>query len=138
MSGPFIGAHAPDAGGIVMAARRAGACGMRALQVNSAPPTYYNEKMTVKPDRAARFREALDAAGIAPRHVLVHGAFVLNTASPEETKAARAKSALAKELERSTALGVGGCCFHPVRREAAIPTRPRTAWATPSATRSKR
>ena len=113
MSARFTGAHAPDTGGIVMAARRAGACGMRALQVFSAPPTYYNEKTTVKPDRAARFREALDAAGIAPRHVLVHGGYVLNTASPEETKAARAKNALAKELERSTALGVGGCCFHP-------------------------
>jgi deoxyribonuclease-4 len=109
----FLGAHTPDAGGIVMAVRRAAAAGMRALQLFSAPPTYYNEKTTVKPDRAARFREALEAAGIAPRHVLVHGAYVLNTASPEETKAVRARSALAKELERSTALGVGGFCFHP-------------------------
>lgn len=113
MSRRFLGAHTPDAGGIVMAVRRAAAAGMRALQLFSAPPTYYNEKTTVKPDRAARFREALEAAGIAPRHVLVHGAYVLNTASPEETKAVRARSALAKELERSTALGVGGFCFHP-------------------------
>jgi deoxyribonuclease-4 len=109
----FCGAHTPDAGGVVMAVRRAAAAGMRAMQLFSAPPTYYNEKVTVKPDRAARFREALDAGGIAPRHVLVHGAYVLNTASPEETKAARAKSALARELERSSALGVGGFCFHP-------------------------
>ena len=45
--------------------------------------------------------------------MLVHGAYVLNTASPEEEKAARAKAGLARELERSTALGVGACCFHP-------------------------
>jgi apurinic endonuclease APN1 len=38
---------------------------------------------------------------------------VLNTASPEEEKSARAKAGLARELERSTALGVGACCFHP-------------------------
>lgn len=113
MSQRFIGAHAPDAGGIVMAARRAGAAGMRALQVFTAPPTYYGEKVTAKPDRVKAFRAALEAAGIDPRHVLVHGAYVLNTASSEPDKAARAKAGLAKELERSTAYGVGGCCFHP-------------------------
>ena len=109
----FLGAHTPDAGGIVMAARRAGAAGMEAMQLFTAPPTYYNEKVTVKADKVARFRDALAAAGIAPRHVLVHAAYVLNTASVEEVKAARAASGLAKELERSTALGVGGFCFHP-------------------------
>lgn len=113
MNGRFLGAHTRDAGGAVMAARRAAAAGMHAMQLFSAPPTYYNEKVTIKPDRAARFREALDAAGILPRHVLVHAAYVLNTASPEEVKASRARSALARELERSTALGAGACCFHP-------------------------
>ena len=96
-----------------MAVRRAGAAGMRALQFFTAPPTYYNEKLGVKPDRIARFREALDETGIAARQVLVHGAYVLNTASPEEPKAIRAASGLRKELERSTALGVGAFCFHP-------------------------
>jgi deoxyribonuclease-4 len=109
----FLGAHTPDTGGIVMAARRAAASRMRALQIMTAPPTYYNEKVTIKADRAAKFAEALAAAGIAPRFVLVHGAYVLNTASPEEQKATRAKGGLAKEFERSTVLGIGACCFHP-------------------------
>jgi deoxyribonuclease-4 len=113
MTDRFLGAHTPDAGGIVNAVRRAAASGMRALQIMTAPPTYYNEKVTIKPDRAAKFSAALTAAGIDARHVLVHGAYVLNTASPEEAKALRARSGLAKELERSTTLGVGGCCFHP-------------------------
>ena len=112
MTERFLGAHTPDAGGIVNAARRAAASGMRALQIMTAPPTYYNEKVAIKPDRAAKFAAALETAGIAPRHVIVHGAYVLNTASPEEVKALRARSGLAKELERSTTLGVGGCCFH--------------------------
>lgn len=113
MSARYLGAHTSDAGGLVMAVRRAAAARMRALQLFSAPPVYYNEKVTVKPDQAARFREALAASDILPRHVLVHGAYVLNTASSEEAKASRARSALAQELERSTTLGVGGFCFHP-------------------------
>jgi deoxyribonuclease-4 len=109
----YLGVHPSDAGGIVQAVQRAGNAGARAMQLFTAPPTYYNEKVTIKPDRAAKFRAALDTAGILPRHVIVHGAYVLNTASPEELKATRAASGLAKELERSTALGVGGFCFHP-------------------------
>jgi deoxyribonuclease-4 len=109
----FIGAHTIDTGGIHMAARRAGSAGMTALQLFSAVPKYYNEKVGVKPDRVARFAGALAEAGIEPRRVVVHAGYVLNVATPDETKWARASAALAKELERSTALGVGGVCFHP-------------------------
>jgi len=109
----YFGAHTLDVGGIHMAARRAGSAGMRALQVFSAVPKYYNEKVSVKPERVARFREALGASGIAPEHVVVHAAYVLNVATPEAEKWARASAGLAKELERSTALGVGAVCFHP-------------------------
>ena len=108
-----IGVHPADDGGLPMAVRRAAAAGARALQVFTAPPTYYNEKVSFKPDRAAQVHDALAAAGIDRRHLLVHAAYVLNTASPEEVKAQRAKGGLAKELERSTVLGAGACCFHP-------------------------
>lgn len=96
-----------------MAARRAGRSGMQALQIFSAIPKFYNDKTSVKPDRIARFREALAEAGIEPQHVIVHAGYVLNCATPDETKWERASVALGKELGRSTALGVGGVCFHP-------------------------
>lgn len=96
-----------------MVVRRAAASGMDAFQMFTAKPTFYNEKASANPAKVAKFREALAAAGIDPRHVLVHGAYVLNTSSPEPEKASRAASGLAKELERSTAFGVGACCFHP-------------------------
>jgi deoxyribonuclease IV len=96
-----------------MAALRAGNAGMKALQIFTAPPQYYGDKSTMKPDRVQRFRAALEQAGIAPEHVLVHAAYVLNTATEDETKCTRARAGLLKELERSTALGVGGVCFHP-------------------------
>lgn len=109
----FLGSHCIDTGGIHMAARRAGRGGMQALQIFSAVPKYYNDKVSVKPERIARFREALAQAGIAPAQVIVHAAYVINTATPEPEKWARAAAGLAKEYERSTALGVGGVCFHP-------------------------
>jgi deoxyribonuclease IV len=86
---------------------------MTALQIFTAPPQYYGDKATMRPERVQRFHEALARAGIAPENVVVHGAYVLNTATEDETKWARARGGLVKELERSTALGVGSVCFHP-------------------------
>lgn len=109
----FIGAHTIANGGIHMAALRAGNAGMTALQIFTAPPQYYGDKSSMKPDRVRRFQAGLEQAGISPRHVVVHAAYVLNAASEDETKYARARGGLRKELERSTALGVGAVCFHP-------------------------
>jgi len=109
----FIGAHTIDTGGVDQAAARAADAGLTALQIFSAVPKFYNEKVSVRPERSTRFRAALEAAGIRGAHVLVHAGYVLNTASPEPEKAERAALALAKELERSSALGAMGCCFHP-------------------------
>ena len=110
---PYLGAHTIDNGGIHMAALRAANAGARALQIFSAIPKFYNEKVSVRPERAERFRETLASTRIAPEHVVVHAAYVLNVATPDETKYARASAGLAKELERSTTLGAGAVCFHP-------------------------
>ena len=109
----YFGAHTIDTGGIHMAVRRAGNAGMRALQIFSAIPKYYNDRVSVKAERATRFRETLAATQIAPERVVVHGAYVLNVATPDEAKWTRARDGLAKELERSTILGAGAVCFHP-------------------------
>ncbi|MEO5817168.1 MAG: deoxyribonuclease IV [Gemmatimonadaceae bacterium] len=108
-----IGAHTVDNGGIHMAARRAANAGMRALQIFSAIPKYYNDKVTIRPERVVRFRETLAATDITLANVVVHAAYVLNTATPDDAKWIRARDGLAKELERSTTLGVGAVCFHP-------------------------
>ncbi|MCY7378653.1 MAG: deoxyribonuclease IV [Gemmatimonadaceae bacterium] len=109
----YFGAHTVDTGGIHMAARRASNAGMRALQIFSAIPKYYNERVSVRPERAERFRETIAATKIAPERIVVHAAYVLNTATPDDAKWTRARDGLAKELERSTTLGVGAVCFHP-------------------------
>jgi deoxyribonuclease-4 len=109
----YIGAHTIDIGGIDMAALRAGNAGMEALQIFTAPPRFYGDRSGIRAERVERFRTALQAAGIEPRNVVVHGAYVLGVATPEEDKWVRAAAGLKKELERSTLLGVGGICFHP-------------------------
>lgn len=109
----WLGAHTIDNGGLHTAALRAGRGGMRALQVFSAIPKYYGDKTSIRPERVARFRQALDQVGILPAHVVVHGAYVLNTATADPEKWSRAAAGLRKELERTTALGVGQCCYHP-------------------------
>jgi deoxyribonuclease-4 len=109
----LIGAHTIDNGGIHMAVRRAGRSGMRALQVFTAVPKYYNEKVPVRPERAARFREALARTDILAEHVMAHAAYVLSVATPDDAKYARASAGLTKELERATTLGIGLVCFHP-------------------------
>jgi deoxyribonuclease IV len=76
-------------------------------------PKYYGDKSSIRPDRVERFKAALRETGIDPKYVVAHAAYVLNTATPDDEKWSRAKGGLAKELERSSMLGIGNICFHP-------------------------
>lgn len=109
----IFGSHTVPNGGIDMAVRRAAAAGLKALQIFSAIPKFYGDNTGIREDRVERFRAALEETGIRPEHVVVHGAYVLNTANPEDDKWARAAGGLIKELERSTLLGAGMICYHP-------------------------
>src|SRR3954470_3939193 len=109
----FLGAHTVDNGGIDMAVRRAANAGMKALQLFTAVPKYYGDKSSIRPDRVERFKAALVETKMDPKYVQAHAAYVLNTATPDDEKWSRAKAGLAKELERSTLLGIGNICFHP-------------------------
>ena len=109
----YIGAHTIDNGGIHMAVIRAGTAGMTAMQCFTAIPRFYGDKSTIKPERVARFKAALAKTKIKPANVVVHAAYVLSVATPDDDKWARASAGLTKELERSSALGVGAVCFHP-------------------------
>lgn len=110
---PYLGAHTIDKGGIHMAVARAEKAGMTALQVFTAKPRFINDRISIRPERAKRFRDALAETKIDPRHVLVHAPYSLSVANADEAKWARASAGLTKELERSTQIGVGAVCFHP-------------------------
>ena len=109
----YIGAHTIDNGGIQMTVLRAANAGMTALQLFTAIPKFYGDKSNIKPERVERFKSALAKTKIKPANVVVHAAYVLSVATPEDDKWARASAGLTKEIERSSALGVGSVCFHP-------------------------
>jgi len=109
----FIGTHPVDNGGIDMAVRRSANAGMKAVQIFTAIPKYYGDKVSIRPERVERFKKALAETGMEARMVMAHAAYVLNTATPEDDKWSRARGGLIKELERSTMLGIGCICFHP-------------------------
>jgi deoxyribonuclease IV len=103
----IFGSHTVDNGGIDMAVRRAANAGLAAVQVFTAIPKFYGDRSSIRPERVARFRAALEETGIRPEHVVVHAAYVLSCATAEPDKWNRAAAGLAREMERSTALGVG-------------------------------
>ncbi len=109
----IFGSHTISNGGIDMAVRRARAAGLDAVQVFTAIPKFYGDTSGIREERVERFREALEETGIDGRNVVVHAAYVLNTANQDAEKRGRAHAGLAKELERSDLLGAGGVCFHP-------------------------
>jgi deoxyribonuclease-4 len=109
----IIGTHPVDNGGIDMAVRRSAGAGMKAVQIFSAIPKFYGDKSSIRAERVERFKAALHDTGMRPEHVMVHGAYVLNVATSDETIWGRAAAGLAKEMERSTQLGVANVCFHP-------------------------
>jgi deoxyribonuclease-4 len=109
----YLGTHPVDNGGIDMAVRRSANAGMKAVQIFTAIPKYYGDKVSIRPERVERFRKALAETGMEARMVMAHAAYVLNTATPEDDKWSRARGGLIKELERSTTLGIGSICFHP-------------------------
>ena len=111
--GRIIGCHPPDNGGIQMAVARAAAAGGNSMQLFTAIPKFYGDKSTISPDRVRRFREAVSEHGLDAHNFIVHGAYVLNVCTPKADQWARASAGLAKEMERSTELGVRGYCFHP-------------------------
>ncbi len=108
----YLGAHTINNGGIQMAVKRAGNAGMTAMQLFTAIPKYYGDKVSIKPERVERFKAALAETKIKSQNVVVHAAYVLSVATPDDDKWARAAAGLAKEMERSSAIGAGCVCFH--------------------------
>ena len=109
----FFGAHTIDNGGIDMAVRRAEKAGMTAMQLFTAVPKYYGDKSNMRQERIDRFKAACAATKMDPRRIMAHGAYVLNTGTPDTDKWIRARDGLTKELERSSLLGLGQICYHP-------------------------
>jgi hypothetical protein len=76
--------------------------------------TKNNNQWRAKPltdARIAAFRAALDETGIA--EAVAHNSYLINLASPDDALWAKSIGALADELERAEALGIGLLVCHP-------------------------
>ncbi len=108
-----FGSHTLSTGGLDMAVRRAHAAGLDTLQLFTLPPKFYHDRSSISAGRVAAFRAAMEEVGWDPGDAMVHAPYLAGGATADSVKWERSAGALAKELERSTALGVGGVCFHP-------------------------
>ncbi len=105
-----FGAHMSVAGGLenaFFAGRDAGCDCLQIFVKNqrqwSAPP--------LRDEHVRAFKRAQRETKLAP--VVAHASYLLNLASPDETIREKSRRALADELERCEALGVGGLVIHP-------------------------
>jgi len=104
-----IGFHVPTEGGWLKALWRARERRCEALQVFASAPVQWARRES-DPAEVAAFAEGCRRYDIAP--VFVHGAYLLNLASPDAALRARSAATLAADLRLSLALGAVGMVVH--------------------------
>jgi len=106
----ILGAHESVAGGLDLAFERARADGCEALQIFSKSSSQW-EARPLRAEEVRRFRAAWSDAG-RPR-LAIHGAYLINLASPDDALWRRSVRALAVEIRRAAMLGVPWVVIHP-------------------------
>lgn len=105
-----LGAHYSIAGGYHNALYAAARYGCRVVQVFTKNASTWAERAATETDRAALDR-ARRETGI--QRILSHTAYLINLASPDDDLHRRSVDALAAELDRCEALGIGDLVMHP-------------------------
>lgn len=105
----LIGAHVSTAGGPATAFERATAIGAEAAQIFLTPPQQWRSNK-VDPVIAEGFQQASSAANDIP--VFVHGIYLINLATNDETHLQRSTSSLKSALTSCGLLGIKGVIFH--------------------------
>ncbi len=104
-----IGAHVSTAGGPVTCFDRAEAIGAEAAQIFLTPPQQWRSSK-VDEDQAKAFRERAASSSCNP--VFVHGVYLINLATDDQTNLTRSTSSLKSALTSCSQLGIRGVIFH--------------------------
>ncbi len=104
-----IGAHVSTAGGPVTCFDRAEAIGAEAAQIFLTPPQQWRSSK-VEPEQAEAFQQR--AASSSVGSVFVHGIYLINLATADETMLLRSTSSLKSALTSCANLGIKGVIFH--------------------------
>jgi len=108
----FVGAHTSASGGVFNAVKNAEAIGAKAFALFTK-----NQRQWVAKDLDSetidKFKTALEASGILPKHVLPHDSYLINLGHPEVEKLEKSRAAFIDELQRCELLGLDRLNFHP-------------------------
>jgi deoxyribonuclease-4 len=105
-----IGAHVSTAGGPATCFERAEAIGAEAAQIFLTPPQQWRSSK-VDPEQAQAFRERA-ATSTINLDVFVHGVYLINLATSDQTMLLRSTSSLKSALTSCSNLGIKGVIFH--------------------------
>jgi deoxyribonuclease-4 len=108
----YVGAHVSASGGVYNAPKNAEAIGARAFALFTKNQRRWDAK-PLESQTIDKFKQALDDAGIAPKHVLPHDSYLINLGHPEEPKRQKSYNAFLDEVQRCELLGLDRLNFHP-------------------------
>lgn len=108
----FVGAHVSASGGVFNAPKNAMDIGAKAFALFTKNQRQWVAKAY---DTATidKFKKALEASGIAPKHVLPHDSYLINLGHPENDKREKSMDAFLDEVQRCELLGLDRLNFHP-------------------------
>jgi deoxyribonuclease-4 len=101
----------PTAGGVHRAVDHARTAGATALQVFVKSARQWASR-PLAPDEVEAFRDGIVREDLSA-HVLAHGTYLVNLASPDDLVWRRSIDTLAAELERCRTLGIPSLVLHP-------------------------
>jgi len=112
MSNKFVGAHCSASGGVFNAVANAQKIGAKAFALFTKNQRQWKAK-DLDSVTIDKFKKALDASGILPKHVLPHDSYLINLGHPEVEKLEKSRDAFIDELQRCELLGLDRLNFHP-------------------------
>ncbi|HKJ66439.1 MAG TPA: deoxyribonuclease IV [bacterium] len=105
-----FGAHVSIAGGVYKAPERGEKLGCDAIQIFTRNQMQWDSP-PLSEDDVAKFRANVEKR--RPSVVVTHASYLINLASPEDTKLEKSRAAFLEELQRCESLGIPYLVFHP-------------------------
>lgn len=106
---PLLGAHVSASGGLINAVINAEKLGAGVIQFFGASPRQWFTRIPA-PSEIAEYRDALVKSAV--KKVYLHGAYLVNLASPSEELRAKSEKNLSEHFMIANALGADGLIFH--------------------------
>ena len=108
----FVGAHVSASGGVFNAVQNALDIGAKAFALFTKNQRQWAAK-PLDDETVEKFKNALSASGILPRHILPHDSYLINLGHPEEEARTKSMDAFLDEVQRCSLLGLEKLNFHP-------------------------